>query len=128
MDSVHSIPLKSLFFLDQGAPWSKKNKDLSGIEWTESKSEQEAVNLDFNIAQDWSKLHNRPLTLGEFGAYEKADMASRIRWTNYIARQAEIRNWSWSYWQFDSDFIVYDIEKDEWKTEILNALIPSKKK
>jgi endoglucanase len=115
-------------FTHQGAPWSKKNKDLSGIQWTQSKSEQDAVNLDFNVAQDWSKLYNRPLTLGEFGAYEKADMPSRIRWTNYIARQAEIRNWSWSYWQFDSDFIVYDIDKDQWKTEIVNALIPSKKK
>jgi endoglucanase len=114
-------------FTHQGASWSKKNKDLSGIEWTQSKSEEEAVNLDFDIAQDWSKLYNRPLTLGEFGAYEKADMASRIRWTNYIARQAESRKWSWSYWQFDSDFILYDMDKDDWKTEILNALIPQKK-
>lgn len=113
-------------FTHQGAPWSKKNKDLSGIEWMQSKSEEEAVNLDFDMAQDWSKLHNRPLTLGEFGAYEKADMASRVRWTNYVARQAESRKWSWSYWQFDSDFILYDMDKDEWKTEILNALIPKK--
>ncbi|MBP4140098.1 glycoside hydrolase family 5 protein [Flavobacterium geliluteum] len=115
-------------FTHQGAPWSKKNKDLSGIEWTQSKEEQDAVKLDFDMAQDWSKLHNRPLTLGEFGAYEKADIASRVRWTNYIARQAELRKWSWSYWQFDSDFILYDIDKDKWKTPILNALIDSDKK
>nr|WP_315223777.1 glycoside hydrolase family 5 protein [uncultured Flavobacterium sp.] len=115
-------------FTHQGAPWSKKNKDLSGIEWTQSKEEQDAVKLDFDIAQEWSKLHNRPLTLGEFGAYEKADIASRVRWTNYIARQAELRKWSWSYWQFDSDFILYDIDKDQWKTAILNALIDSDKK
>ena len=115
-------------FTHQGAPWSKNNKDLSGIEWTQTKSQEEAVNLDFDLAQDWSKLNNRPLTLGEFGAYEKADMPSRILWTNYVARQAEARKWSWSYWQFDSDFIVYDIDNDKWKTEILNALIPSKKK
>ena len=115
-------------FTHQGAPWSKNNKDLSGIEWLGTESEKEAVKLDFDLAQQWSKLHNRPLTLGEFGAYEKADMPSRLRWTNYIARQAEFRNWSWSYWQFDSDFIVYDMEKDEWKTDLLNALIPSTKK
>ncbi|MEL1240325.1 glycoside hydrolase family 5 protein [Flavobacterium flavipallidum] len=115
-------------FTHQGAPWSKNNKDLSGIEWLESKSEKDAVRLDFDMAQDWSKIHNVPLTLGEFGAYEKADMPSRLRWTNYVARQAELRKWSWSYWQFDSDFIVYDMDKDEWKTDLLNALIPSKKK
>ena len=47
----------------------------------QSKSEEQAVNADFDMAQEWSKMHNRPLTLGEFGAYEKADMPSRVRWT-----------------------------------------------
>jgi endoglucanase len=114
-------------FTHQGAPWSAKNKDLSGITWTNSEKEEKEVNADFDMAQEWSKKYNRPLTLGEFGAYEKGDMASRLRWTNYIARQAEARNWSWSYWQFDSDFIVYDIDKDEWVAPILGALIPKSK-
>ncbi len=114
-------------FTHQGAPWSVKNKDLSGVEWTNSKDEEQSVNVDFDLAQNWSKAHNRPLTLGEFGAYEKADMPSRARWTNYIARQAEARNWSWSYWQFDSDFIVYDIDKDAWVWPIRKALVPENK-
>jgi endoglucanase len=113
-------------FTHQGAPWSVKNKDLSGIQWTQSKSEEAAVNADFDMAKEWSKMHNRPLTLGEFGAYEKADMPDRERWTRYIARQAEARKWSWSYWQFDSDFIVYDIDKDQWVMPVKSALIPTK--
>lgn len=115
-------------FTHQGAPWSKKNKDLSGITWTNTKEQEDKIKEDFDIAQKWSKEHNRPLTLGEFGAYEKADLDSRVRWTNFVARQAEVRKWSWSYWQFDSDFIVYDIEKDEWFNPIKNALIPTLKK
>lgn len=115
-------------FTHQGAPWSVKNKHLSGIEWTQTKAQEDSVKADFDMAQQWAKVNNRPLTLGEFGAYEKADMPSRIRWTNYIARQAEARKWSWSYWQFDSDFIVYDLNKDEWVEPIKEALIPSKKK
>lgn len=111
-------------FTHQGAPWSVKNKDLSGIEWNQTRAEEDAVKADFDMAQQWSVLHNRPLTLGEFGAYEKAAMPFRIKWTNYIARQAEARNWSWSYWQFDSDFILWDMNKDEWVTPIKNALIP----
>ena len=111
-------------FTHQGAPWSVKNKDLSGIEWTGSEAEKQAVKKDFDLAQDWAISHNRPLTLGEFGAYEKADMPSRARWTDYVARQAEERKWSWSYWQFDSDFIVYDLNKDEWVNSLKNALIP----
>ena len=114
-------------FTHQGAPWSEKNKDLSGISWTNTQAQKEAVQKDFDKAQKWSLEHKRPLTLGEFGAYEKADLDSRIQWTDYVARQAEVRNWSWSYWQFDSDFIVYDIDKNEWFTPIKNALIPLKK-
>jgi len=116
-----------IHFTHQGAPWSVKNKDLSGITWTETASEIKAVNNDFEIAQNWSKKYNRPLTLGEFGAYEKADMASRVKWTNYVARQAERNKWSWSYWQFDSDFILYDMDKQSWVEPIKNALIPMKK-
>jgi len=114
-------------FTHQGAPWSEKNKDLHGIEWTQKDSEREEVAFDFDMAQTWAKAHNRPLSLGEFGAYEKADMPSRVRWTSYIARQAEARNWSWSYWQFESDFILYDIKKDEWVKPIYQALIPAAK-
>jgi endoglucanase len=114
-------------FTHQGAKWSAKSKDLSGITWTNTASEEKAIKDDFDIAKEWSASHNRPLTLGEFGAYEKADMPSRVRWTNFVARQAEARKWSWSYWQFDSDFIVYDINKDEWVKPILGALIPGKK-
>jgi endoglucanase len=113
-------------FTHQGAPWSVKNKDFSGIQWTQSISQEDSVKADFDIAQQWAKQQNRPLTLGEFGAYEKADMESRVRWTNYIARQAELRNWSWSYWQFDSDFILYNMEKAEWVEPIKQALIPKK--
>ncbi len=111
-------------FTHQGAPWSVKNKDLSGITWTGTEDQKAAVNADFDMAQKWALEHNRPLTLGEFGAYEKADLASRVTWTSYIARQAEARNWSWSYWQFDSDFILYDMAKDEWVKPIKNALVP----
>jgi endoglucanase len=111
-------------FTHQGAPWSVKNKNLSGIEWTQSDAEMKGLNDDFEIAQQWSKKFNRPLTLGEFGAYEKADMASRVKWTNYVARQAEKNHWSWSYWQFDSDFILYDMKSQSWVETIKNALIP----
>ena len=67
---------------------------------------------------------NRPISLGEFGAYDRADMASRTRYTSFVARCAERLGWSWSYWQYDSDFIVYDIDRDCWIAPIRDALIP----
>jgi len=41
-----------------------------------------------------------------------------------VARAAEKRGWAWSYWQFDRDFIVYDIDEDQWVEPIRDALIP----
>ena len=111
-------------FTHQGAPWSKNNKDLSGIKWMGSNEEKEAIVNKLMIAADWSKVNDRPIFLGEFGSYDKGDMESRARYTAFVARTAEEFGFSWAYWQFDSDFIVYNIDKDEWVMPIKNALIP----
>jgi len=110
-------------FTHQGAPWSS-HRDVSDVEWLGAPDEQQAIIRDFNKVQTWAEQQQRPIFLGEFGAYDKADMASRARYTSYVARQAEKLGWSWSYWQFDSDFIVYDIDEDCWVEPILQALIP----
>ncbi len=71
------------------------------------------TSLRFIVSKSFesSKKYNRPLTLGEFGAYEKADMDSSVRWTNFVAREAKARGWSWSYWQFDSDLLFTTLIK-----------------
>jgi hypothetical protein len=51
-------------------------------------------------------------------------MPSRARWISFVSRQAEGLGWSWAYWQFDSDFVVYDIAKKKWVEPIRDALIP----
>ncbi len=52
------------------------------------------------------------------------DMESRARYTAHVARTAETMGWAWAYWQFDSDFIAYDIERDRWVEPIWKALVP----
>jgi endoglucanase len=111
-------------FTHQGAPWADKYKDKLGVEWKGTPQDRADMASDFQKVQDWAKQHNRPILLGEFGAYEKGDMASRVRYTDCVARMAERLGWSWAYWQFDSNFIVYDIEKSKWFEPIYRALIP----
>jgi endoglucanase len=53
-----------------------------------------------------------------------ADIDSRVRYTSFLARTAESLGWAWTYWQFASDFIVYDIAKDDWVQPIWKALTP----
>jgi endoglucanase len=110
-------------FTHQGAPWVNR-QDKTGIDWQGTESERAAIAGDFDRANAWARTHNRPLFLGEFGAYDKASMESRTRYLNVVARAAEQRGWAWAYWQFDSDFILYDVQSERWVEPILQALIP----
>jgi endoglucanase len=112
-------------FTHQGAPWSPETAGFSGITWG-SETEKERASDDLGQAQIWSAAHHRPIFLGEFGTFDKGPMESRARYTAFIARTAESLGWAWAYWQFDSDFIVYDIDQDRWVAPILGALIPGK--
>ncbi len=111
-------------FTHQGAPWTNQ-RDKLGIPWNATPEELKVITDAFDKANAWSQKNKRPLYLGEFGAYDKAEMASRIRYISAVARQAEQRGWSWGYWQFDSDFILYDIPNKRWIEPIRNALIPA---
>jgi endoglucanase len=110
-------------FTHQGAAWANR-KDKLGVEWLGTEDELGVLNRDFDKAASWAKQHDRPLFLGEFGAYDKAPMESRARYVSAVTRAAEQRGWSWAYWQFDSDFILYDIPRDAWIDPIRRALIP----
>lgn len=116
---------KPMEFTHQGASWSS-HKVKRGINWG-SDSERQAVRDDFSKVNSWAKEQQRPILLGEFGAYDQAPLEARIRYTDFVARAAEDLGWSWSYWQFDSDFILWDMKADRWFEPILKALIPPKR-
>jgi len=111
-------------FTHQGAPFEGRGEDV-GYPWNATEPERTAIERDFLTAQRWAMQHERPILLGEFGAYDRADMESRVRWTSFVARLAESHGWSWAYWQFDSDFVVYDIDAGKWVEPIRDALVPS---
>jgi endoglucanase len=110
-------------FTHQGASWTNR-KDKLGVLWEGNEKDHAAIARDFEKAQAWAESHRRPLYLGEFGAYDKADMPSRLRYISFVARQAEKMGWSWAYWQFEGNFIVYDMANHRWVEPVRDALIP----
>ena len=111
-------------FTHQGARWTPEYATLSDVTWG-TPEDLATLDKDLDTVQAWAKQHERPILLGEFGAYDKAPMESRVKYTAAVARAAEARGWAWSYWQFDSDFVAYFIDKDEWNVPIRDALIPA---
>ncbi|RPH56939.1 MAG: glycoside hydrolase family 5 protein [Chloroflexi bacterium] len=112
-------------FTHQGAEWAAGSESWLGTKWG-SNAEKQYVEFDFNVVAQWAKDNNRPIFLGEFGAYSKADMDSRVLWTASVAREAEAHNFSWSYWEFCSGFGVYDSATGQWREPLAQALLPAK--
>lgn len=65
------------------------------------------------------------LDLHEFGVYDKAPMESRARYLAFVVGTAAKLGWSWAYWQFDSDFVLYDIPNERWVEPVRDALTSS---
>ena len=112
-------------FTHQGAPWTPQFAHLSGVAWG-SAADLQKLDQDFSQVERWAAAHERPILLGEFGAYEKGDMDSRVRYVSAVARAAERRGWAWAYWQFDSDFTAWDMKRDAWIEPIHKALVPAR--
>jgi endoglucanase len=111
-------------FTHQEAGWVQGSAAWKGTRWTGSPEEVAAVRRDFDKAAAWAREQKRPLFLGEFGAYSRADMPSREQWTRTIAREAEQRGFSWAYWEFCAGFGVYDRDTGSWRQPLLQALLP----
>jgi len=111
-------------FTHQGASWvGQQSQKWLGTRWTGTKAEQRAVVRDLDKAIAWAARHRRPLYLGEFGAYSKADMESRARWTRFVADEALKRKIGFGYWEFCSGFGVYDPQRNQWIEPLKEALL-----
>ena len=112
-------------FTHQGASWVEPQfSEKTGVRFT---PEQVAkIESDFDKVEAWSRRHGRPILLGEYGAYDKAPMEDRVLWTRTVARAAEKRGFAHLYWQFSSDFVLYDFQREDWVEPLLHAVVPPK--
>jgi endoglucanase len=111
-------------FTHQGAEWVDGSKAWLGTPWKGGGNDKANVDFDIQNAVRWGKKNNRPIWMGEFGAFSAAVIDSRARWTNYVAREAERQGVAWSYWEFGAGFGVYDRARKQWNEPILKALVP----
>jgi endoglucanase len=110
-------------FTHQGAPWVKNSDPWLGTTWG-GEADRKTVSEDLAVAAAWTEAHAVPLFIGEFGAYERADMDSRVRWTAWVREEAERLRIGWAYWEFGTDFGAYARETDTWREPLRQALIP----
>jgi len=113
-------------FTHQGATWAGEEvKHLHGISWG-SPGDRAALAVDFDKVAAWAAANHRPILLGEFGAYDKSGtpLDLRVAYIGAVRSEAERHGFAWAYWQFEGDFVVWDMPNQRWIEPILKALIP----
>ena len=113
-------------FTHQGATWAGEEvKHLHGISWG-SAEDRAALRTDFDKVAAWSAANHRPILLGEFGAYDKSGtpLDLRVAYIGADRSEAERHGFGWAYWQFEGDFVVWDMPNQRWIEPIVKALIP----
>ncbi len=113
-------------FTHQGATWAGDwVMHQHGNVWGSDK-DRAALRADFDKVSAWSAANHRPILLGEFGAYDKSGTPLDLR-AAYIGgarSEAERHGFGWAYWQFEGDFIVWDMKNQRWIEPIRKALLP----
>jgi endoglucanase len=108
-------------FTHQGAEWVSPVLP-TGVSCCSAAQEADmAAPLD--IAKTWSASTRYPVFVGEFGAYSKADDASRIEFNRKMRQAMESRGMTWSYWEFASGFGVYDPAARTFRQGLLDSLL-----
>ncbi len=108
-------------FTHQGADWVEPVSP-TGVTWDSTAAQIKAIATDMNKIKRYSQEHNVPVCIGEFGAIENADDASRARWIGHLRHIFEEYGFSGFYWEYCSGFGIYDPVLNCYRTDMLHAL------
>jgi len=108
-------------FTHQGAEWVSPILPV-GVTCCSTAQEAE-ITAPLETAKVWSAAKRYPVFVGEFGAYNKADDASRIDFNRKMRQAMEARGMSWTYWEFAAGFGVYDPVKLSVRQGLLDSLL-----
>lgn len=111
-------------FTHQGLAFAMAENSYQ-IPWLGTPEEKAAVDNDLDYIASWSKSHNRPVNMGEFGVVNSADHESRVRWLSYVYEAAHQRGISSHQWSLRDNFGIRDNQTGVWDADILEAIRPT---
>jgi endoglucanase len=113
-------------FTMQGEQWFPIGKPMEwiGTKWTGTLEEQGEITYCLDMVAQWAIAHKRPVFMGEFGASNNADIESKAKFLAFYREQAEKRNFTWGVFSYNVGFSIFDKVANQWRSELLKALIP----
>lgn len=67
-----------------------------------------AFSGELKLAHEWSDYYGRPVHVGEFGAFVRADPESRVRFYAAFRRTCEQDSLGWAMWDWSANFRYWD--------------------
>jgi endoglucanase len=111
-------------FTHQGAGWMPHADEWLGTRWGTA-TERANVRADLAAAAAWTNDRRERMFIGEFGTFHRAPPDDRVAWTAHVRSTAEELGIPWCYWDFATDFGVYDANGRRWNERLLAALLPT---
>ncbi len=65
------------------------------------------------LAHDWAAYYGRPVYVGEFGAFTRADQESRANFYRAFRQELAKENLGWAIWDWNAGFRYWDSRKNE---------------
>ena len=104
------VPDPKLHLKNYQLDWFKKYNTLPT---DENPSSPLAFTDKLKYAHAWSDYYGRPVHLGEFGAFIKADEQSRANYYSAMRRAAEAEKIGWCIWDWSASFNYWNKKKNE---------------
>jgi endoglucanase len=82
------------------------------------------IRIEFDRASSYAQSTGRRVYLGEFGAIDKADMDSRVRFLTNVREEAEKRGIAWCYWDDGGAFKLMNVKDKTFVEPLRKALLP----
>ena len=116
-------------FTHQGATWvgPEIEKERGEVHWKGTPEELAKLNGDFDKVAAWAKANNRPVLLGEYGAYAKFSAPEeRVAWTRAVTKAAADRGFARAAWYFldgADGFSFYNPDTNQFIDPMKDALL-----
>jgi endoglucanase len=92
------------------------------VAWNGTEAEKAPIRKDMDFCALWSRYHGRPICIGEFGACENGDQASRERYFKFMREEFDAHQFSFHVWGYREVFRIHDDTTHTWNAGILKAL------
>lgn len=118
------VPDPSLKMNPRVVNWIQRYNTLPTAE---NPSSPAAFEPELKLAREWSDYYGRPVHVGEFGCFTKADPESRARFYAAFRHACDENNLGWAIWDWSAGFHYWDKKKNEPAPGMREALFGNEK-